>query len=103
MNVLRKKRNMTDLGNIFIQADLTEMQRKAKFELRKFAREHHPDKFFFPDGNGVNYPYLKIMRQNNWYRWDEKSLSVVNCGSISKSLKPSGTAHSGAALVETPC
>lgn len=92
IDILRKKRNVADLGNIYIKADLTVNEKKQMAELKKFVDERQPD------GEGVIYSYLRIMCQGEWYRWDETSQSVVSCGSFSKSMKSSRATQPSASL-----
>lgn len=82
LQILRSKKNLADLGTVYVQADLTEKESKCAYELRNFARN------LKPDGKGIRYSYQKVFVHNAWYKWDSKKNAAVKCQSGSKFSAP---------------
>lgn len=82
--ILRNKKVKFDQSTVYIQADLTAKERKTMYELRKFARSIKPKK-------SITYAYQTVKINGNWYKWDERSNTVVLCNSAQADLQLNST------------
>lgn len=94
INILRSKKSIPDLGSVFVNADLTERERKVGSKLRTFARSLRPD------GSGIRYSYQKVFVDGSWYKWDSNKKMAVKCSNV----KSGGSfpAHTSSQSSNTP-
>lgn len=85
LHILRNKKVLANMKTVFVQADLTDRERKCAFELRKFARSSQPG------GKGIKFAYQKVFVNDKWYKWDLAENSVVECGSKHGGSPPANT------------